>query len=640
MIIATAGHVDHGKTALIKQLTGVDTDRLEEERRRGLSINLGYAYLPTPDGMPLGFIDVPGHRRFINTMIAGISGIDMGMLLVAADDGIMPQTVEHLDVLRVLGVPRLIVVINKADRVDAKAITDLQAVLTSWLEDRAWPHVQIFATSAVTGEGVEALKVFLLEASRETQERAVSNYFRLSIDRAFKLKGAGQIVTGTASAGSVSVDDSLIHLPSQTALRVRGLRVHDAAAQVAHAGTRVALNLTGKTDAASLSRGDWLVEPPLARMSVCVSVELSLLDSIPFALKHMAPIKLHIGAKRVGGRVALLAPRGRRLEAGARALAQLVLEEPINSVWGERFLLRDHAEDITLGGGRVLDPLSVRAGRSKAQVTKRLHALQADSIGEALQRLTALDSVIDLSQFGSLANLRVDDISALIPDKARTFTADKKRYCVKQALWVRGAKWLKAFVQRWHEQHPDQPGVRLTELKAAFVEDFQAELAMSILVSKIQANELKLDEGIVSRKDFKVKAPSAQQANRYKIEHCLQTAGLALPLLSELQAKTGLSPDEIASALKPAVKAGTFVKITESRYALPEHIQLFAEKLEQAKATGEPLTVAVLKTYFGAGRKLTIEILEYFDSIRYTRRVGDAREVIDSERPAAVFNRQ
>ncbi|MEM8661951.1 MAG: selenocysteine-specific translation elongation factor, partial [Pseudomonadota bacterium] len=283
MIIATAGHVDHGKTALIKQLTGVDTDRLEEEQRRGLSINLGYAYLPTPNGTPLGFIDVPGHRRFINTMIAGISGIDMGMLLVAADDGVMPQTVEHLNVLELLGVPHLTVVISKCDRVDATRVSTLRADVRRWLTERGWNNVQLFATSVITGEGTEQLKAHLLKESQHLQERADASYFRLAIDRAFKLKGAGQIVTGTASAGSISLDDTVIHLPSGTALRVRDLRVHDESAQTAHSGSRVALNLAGKIEASLLSRGDWLVEPKLAHTSSCTGVEFTLLDSAPFS---------------------------------------------------------------------------------------------------------------------------------------------------------------------------------------------------------------------------------------------------------------------------------------------------------------------------------------------------------------------
>ncbi|MEM1155005.1 MAG: selenocysteine-specific translation elongation factor [Pseudomonadota bacterium] len=639
MIIATAGHVDHGKTALIKQLTGVDTDRLAEEQRRGLSINLGYAYLPTPDGMPLGFIDVPGHRRFINTMIAGINGIDMGMLLVAADDGIMPQTVEHLDVLEVLGVPRLTVVISKCDRVDAAQVSTLHSDLTSWLNERGWNKVQLFATSVITGEGIEQLKAQLLKESQRTTERAEPSYFRLAIDRAFKLKGAGQIVTGTASAGSISVDDSVIHLPSGTALRVRDLRVHDQSAQIARGGSRVALNLAGKMEAALLSRGDWLVAPQLAQTSSCVGVEFSLLGNAPFALKHMAPIKLHIGAKRVAGRIALLSSQSSRLQAGDRALAQIVLEEPIHCVWGERFLVRDHAENITLGGGRILDPHSVRDGKSKAQQTERLNALQANSIAEALQALVAAGSVIDLDQFGVMTNLQADELPAVIPADARTFSANKKHWCVKRALWAQGAAWLNTFIQNWHDQHPDKPGIRLTELKAAFVVYVQSDLAMPILVAQIQAKELKLDEGIVSRAGFVARVPSVQEANRRKIEQCLKEAGLAIPLVSEMQNKTGLSPSEIESAARFAVKAGDLCKLTESRYALTAQMQIFSEKLVQAKEAGQTLTVAVLKTHFGAGRKLTIEILEYFDSIRYTRRVGDEREVIDPALPAKGFKR-
>ena len=246
MIIATAGHVDHGKTSLVRQLTGVETDRLAEEQRRGLSINLGYAYLPRPQGTPLGFIDVPGHQRFINTMISGISGIDMGMLVVAADDGPMPQTHEHLDVLQLLGIEQLTVVISKIDRVSPQRLQEVEVQLRGILAARPWSNVDIFPVSNLEGDGVAALQSHLLSCAEQTTARSSTGYFRLSIDRAFTARGAGLVVTGTASSGSVRVGDSLTLLPKGTELRVRSIRAHDEPVESACAGQRVALNISGK----------------------------------------------------------------------------------------------------------------------------------------------------------------------------------------------------------------------------------------------------------------------------------------------------------------------------------------------------------------------------------------------------------
>ncbi|MGB1141838.1 MAG: selenocysteine-specific translation elongation factor, partial [Halioglobus sp.] len=267
MIIATAGHVDHGKTSLVRQLTGVETDTLAEEKARGLSINLGYAYLPRPDDSPLGFIDVPGHQRFINTMISGISGIDLGLLVVAADDGVMPQTVEHVDVLDILGIDRLTVAINKSDKVDTERLARVEEEVVDLLAARRWTDTDIFRVSSLDGHGVPALKTYLCEQSYKQQARRIAGGFRLSIDRCFTARGAGLVVTGTASMGEVAVGDTLVLLPSGREVRVRGLRAHDQAVDTASAGQRVALNLSGRIDAADIERGDWLVDPAFASTS-------------------------------------------------------------------------------------------------------------------------------------------------------------------------------------------------------------------------------------------------------------------------------------------------------------------------------------------------------------------------------------
>ena len=338
MIVATAGHVDHGKSALIKRLTGVDTDRLEEEKRRGLSIILGYAYHRLPDAPPIGFIDVPGHHRFLNTMIAGVNGIDLAMLVVAADDGLMPQTVEHLNVLRLLGVEDFLLVVSKIDRVEEGRVAEVEARLRDLLSAHGLAQCPLYRVSNYTGDGIAGLLRFLEQRARTQQPRQCHGLFRLSIDRSFHLKGTGLVVTGTVLAGRVSSGESLRLLPQDKNLRVRGIHVQDEPAQTAQAGQRCALNLTGEVEKSDLQRGDWLVSPAAGPVTRRLDAEVEVLSEAGISLRHLAPLRMHIGARRVAGKLYLLGSSAGRsglggetghLHAGESALVQLILDQPI-----------------------------------------------------------------------------------------------------------------------------------------------------------------------------------------------------------------------------------------------------------------------------------------------------------------------
>ena len=306
MIIATAGHVDHGKTSLIKALTGVDTDTLAEEKARGLTINLGYAYLPSSNERVIGFVDVPGHRRFINTMISGVSGIDRALMIIAADDGPMPQTSEHLNVLSVLGVADIDIVITKIDAVKPERVVQVAQRARELVDARCESEGELFQVSSVTGDGIDALKSHLESLPPKGRDQALERGFRLSIDRRFHVSGAGLVVTGTASTGTVGVGDHLILQPKELEIRVRELRANDVMVKSAVAGQRVALCLAGKVELGDIDRGDCLVEPTLDQISQRLDVQLTLLSDTPTALKHLLPVKLYIGARRVGAKVALI----------------------------------------------------------------------------------------------------------------------------------------------------------------------------------------------------------------------------------------------------------------------------------------------------------------------------------------------
>jgi selenocysteine-specific elongation factor len=646
VIIATAGHVDHGKTSLIRQLTGVETDRLAEEKRRGLSINLGYAYLPLPGGTPLGFIDVPGHQRFINTMISGISGIDMGMLVVAADDGAMPQTHEHLDVLELLGVEQLSVVITKIDRVSQERVEEVLKQLRRLLTSRPWAEVDMHPVSNHDGTGVAELQNYLLARAARTDARESSGYFRLSIDRAFTIKGAGLVVTGTASAGSVNLGDKLTLLPANTEARVRGIRAHDQTVESGGAGQRIALNISGKLDAASVERGDWLVAPQIARTFNRLDVSFSLLPTAPFALKNLAPVKLHIGAKRVAARLAILSGIRRdgevtsnRLQPGTRCLAQLILEGPAACIRGERFLLRDQAENLILGGGVVLDPQGSQSGKGRPERLDWLRALQLPSAEQALARLIAENQLVDLDHFQQICNLREDETRDLLPADGRLFTSEGHRWIVSHDRWTEAEQLLMVAIDNWHREEPQAPGIKMTRLKPLICKDYPPPLAMAALVARLEQGALVLREGLISRAGFQPAVSPEASRGWQKIEQHLKQGGNQIPLLSELAAQTGIESPGLGKLVKDAAKTGKLCTISDSRYALPEQLMCYAREVLSCDSNGEPLSVINLKARFGCGRNLTVEILEYFDRVRFTQRRGDTRVVLNKEVPLQLFKK-
>lgn len=647
VIIATAGHVDHGKTSLVRQLTGVETDRLAEEQRRGLSINLGYAYLPRPQGTPLGFIDVPGHLRFINTMISGISGIDMGMLVVAADDGPMPQTHEHLDVLQLLDIEQLTVIISKIDRVSPQRLQEVEVQLRGILAPRPWSNVDIFPVSNLEGDGVAALQSHLLNCAEQATARSSAGYFRLSIDRAFTARGAGLVVTGTASSGSVRVGDSLTLLPKGTDLRVRSIRAHDKPVESACAGQRVALNISGKSEAASIERGDWLVDPKNARTGNRLDVSFSLLPGAPFAIKHLSPVKLYLGAKRMAGRLALLNKPGdgkgddrgdgNRLQPGDSCLAQLILDGNVACVRGERFLLRDHAENVILGGGVILDPDGPQSGKSRPERINWLNAMKKHSTAAALASLITQDQLVDMDHFRQVCNLREQETLDLLPADGRLFATEGSHWAVSTRRWAQADRLLIGHIDRWHRDNPQLPGIKMTELKPAIAQSCEPPLAMAVMVSRLKARSLILHGGRIRRANFQPTVSAEALAHWQQVRQYLADRGHHIPLLSELSEQSGIAAPDLNKVVNNAAKNGELCRITDTRFALPEQLMQFAREVLSCDSSGEPLTVIGLKSRFGTGRRLTIEILEYFDRVHFTRRRGDTRVILNAELPVKLF---
>lgn len=633
MIIATAGHVDHGKSSLVRALTGVETDTLAEEIERGLSINLGYAYLSLPEeanasDRSIGFIDVPGHSRFINTMISGISGIDMGLLVVAADDGPMPQTLEHIDVLELLGVPRLTVVISKIDQVEPQRIVQVREQLDALLTSERWPERATFAISSQSGAGLDSLKMHLLDAADGRRRETPTEGFRLSIDRCFNVNGVGLVVTGTASAGRVNKGDRLQLLPSSKAVRVRHLRANNADVELAESGQRVALGLSGKIAASDITRGDWLVAPGSPSPSSRLDVRIRLLPNAPFPLKHMAPLKCYLGAKRIAGRVAIVAEAEGRIEPGCACLAQLLLEEPVSAVWGEPILLRDHAETRILGGGRVLDPEGPKYGKSRPDRLCWLRALEITDATTSLAQLLQGERAIDLTRFWAIRNVQHPPDDVELPTLSKVFEREGRTWATRGTVWSSVEAWLDQYIDDWHRHHPMQAGIKTAELNAEMGSKFDLNIAAAVLESQLRAGQLTLRDGHVRRRGFEPAKSQEALEHWQQLRTQLGQAGRLPPLLSDLLTQTGLSVEQGRAALRIGLGQSDLHQLNNNRVALPGQLMYFFQCLEEAEAAGETLAVGTVKKRFQAGRNLTVEILEYFDTLRLTRREGNARKLL------------
>jgi selenocysteine-specific elongation factor len=639
LIVATAGHVDHGKTSLIKHLTGVDTDRLEEEKRRGLTIDLGFAYRQVTDNTILGFIDVPGHTRFINTMIAGVNGIDLAMVVVAADDGPMPQTLEHIQVLRLLGITRYVLVITKIDRVEQQrvdhVIAELQALVPECTD-------AVFPLSNASGVGVGELQEYLDKSAAAFQSRTPAGEFRLSIDRAFSLKGVGQVVTGTVLAGSVSLGDELELLPQGTIVRVRSLHVQDQETDLAQVGDRCAMNIVG---AQNISRGSVLAGAAGLPQSKHLDARLHVLSDAAHELKHLTPLKLYLGTRRFSARVYFIDDMPKqRLQPGANALVQLILDEPLRCHSGDRFVIRDHSESFTLGGGRVIDPYGPKEGKAHVDRLRHLAAMEQASVEEALTGLISDDgAVLNVTRFCQSWNLTPEERSQLFGSSpAIRFGSALSEYAIAPKVWTAVSDSIVEHVKQWQLSSPQSKGIAVVELQGLLIglakpkEDSRA-LFKAILMQRIKDGSLVLHDGLVKTPDHKAVLATAQQDHWSTIKHTMLEQGTGLLLLNELAEKSSLDDVATFKALRAAAGLKQVCKLNDKRYALPATLHELCDLVTKMDVSGEDISVVNFKNHLGVGRKLAIEVLEYFDSKRFTQRKGEKRVIIGADVPGKLF---
>lgn len=635
MIVGTAGHIDHGKSTLVRALTGVDTDRLPEERKRGISIELGYAYLDAPDGGRIGFIDVPGHERLVHTMVAGASGIDFALLLVAADDGPMPQTLEHLAVLSLLGVSRGAVAITKSDRASPERVQAVYAEVSALLQGTSLQDAAVLAVSAASGAYIDALRQLLFDAAAEdrTNDRAGADgqAFRLAIDRGFTLEGTGTVVTGTIHAGTVSVGDELALLPTgpgaaPARVRVRSLHAQNQAVTTAHAGQRCAVALAGVPRDA-VARGQWLCAPQAAVASDRIDATLTLWRGEARALRSGTPVQAHLGAASTLGTVAVLDTDS--LAPGTSACVQLVLRQPVGAWHGERVLLRDASASRTLAGGVVLDPFAPTRYRRTPQRLAELDALQR---GSASQRLAGLLAVaphgVDLQRFAAAQGLRTGAAGLAIDPSALV--------CEAQAL---GAAQVEGFaaatlaaLQRFHEQHPDELGPDAARLRRLAAPRLSPALWQGLLQRLEQQQRLLRRAACVHLPDHGAQLSASEQRIAQKVAPALAQAGFEGAWARDLARDSQESEPLMRATLARLARRGELHQVVRDLYYPPDTMARLATLAREVAATNDGVVLAAqFRDATGLGRKRAIQILEHFDRVGLTRRIGDEHRLrVDS----------
>lgn len=627
MIVGTAGHIDHGKTALLQALTGQAGDRRREERERGMTIDLGYLYAALEPGAALtGFIDVPGHERFTHNMLAGAQGIDLVLLVVAADDGVMPQTREHLAIVELLGIPRALVAISKCDRVDPPRVQAVRKQIGALLAPGPYADAPLIALSSVTGEGVETLRQALLEAQREVRQRSLDGGFRLWIDRAFSVAGAGIVVTGTALSGQVAVGDTLLLGPQGKAVRVRGLHAQNQAADSAMAGQRVALNLSADRLALEqIHRGQWLAAEWLYAPTQRLDIDLQLLASESRAFEHFQPVHVHVGTQDVTGRVALL--EGTSLAPGARMFVQLLLNTPVQVVKGDPLILRDQSAQRTLGGGRVLDPFAPARQRRSPERLAQLRALN-DSFRHALVIEAILPALLASSDTG-LDPQRLERqfnhprASWVLPDDVRLIDTRKGPVLFNTAGWQALKAELLQQLGRFHEQEPDQMGPDRDRLRRFAGTALDRATFISLI------DELLADGAVCSSGPWlhlpahQVRLNEAEEALWQQLQPQFDAAGFDPPWVREL----GHDEATVRALLRKMARLGLLHQVVRDLFYTDTVIHRLAAMLLQLADDNPVIQVAAFRDALGVGRKRSIQILEYFDRLGLTRRMGDRRQI-------------
>ena len=628
MIVATAGHIDHGKTSLVRALTGVDTDRLPEEKNRGISIDLGFAYLPIDGGGLIGFVDVPGHERFVRNMIAGVSGIDFALVVVAADDGVMPQTVEHVQILDLLGISSALIVVTKIDRVDAARVSEVGAQVQSLLSGTSLAGADWLPVSALNGDGVGALRDALIVAAQKSASRhREGRNFRLSIDRAFTIKGSGTVVTGTVFDGKTVPGDHFVVTPRGTEVRIRQIQIRGQVAERVEAGQRCALNLVGAS-VEEVGRGEWVLAAAINLPARRLEVRCTLLAGASEPLAHWTSVDVHIATARVRARVALDARNP--LRPGETRVVQLVLDREIVAVHGDRFILRETSGRHTQGGGIVLDPFAPATRRSTPARLAYVEALQLGTPEAAMDCLLGMpDVAVDMARFDATFNLTLASSSAICSGRNAIVLGRDKRYALSASSVASLCGSILKCLSEFHRTTPAAPAMDIPKLRKAAAPHLPAPAFVALLQRLGSEGKVDVQNSTVRLVDRGEAANSKDDAAWRRMIEVLLGHGFAPPALPALAEELGEPEKVIKDLLFRKRTTGEVLRIPGDRlYPRATMATLAATAAAVAKASPQgTFSAAEYRDATGINRTLAIQVLEFLDSLGITRRSGDVRKV-------------
>ena len=630
MIIATAGHIDHGKTVLVKALTGVDTDRLPEEKQRGVSIDLGFAYDTLGEDTRIGFVDVPGHERFVRNMLAGVTGIDFALLVVAADDGPMPQTLEHLAILDLLGVDAGAVALTKVDRVAADRVKDVRAQIEHLLSETRLAGIEIFPVSGITKEGIPELRAHLAAAAAAHAEESRPGNFRLAVDRCFTLTGAGVVVTGTVFSGSVAVGDRLTLSPSGMAVRVRAIHAQNQQSDHGASGERCAINITGTgLSKDAVHRGNWLLSPAAHAPTRLIDARIRILPGEARPVEHWTPVHVHLGAADVTGRVAVL--EGASIAPGASGLVQLVLDRPLGAMRGDRLILRDQSAQRTVGGGSVIDPFSPRKGRRSAARLAMLAALETEAADERLA------AVLDQSPGGvalnrlmlawNLDNTRAERLWRSV-DMVRMGKPDDP-IGISSEHWTALRSSVVDAIRAWHDARPDQPGPGEARLLRLLPQRVTPEVLSALLLDLLREKEIVREGSGISLPGHRPALLAADAELWERIVDLLDVDNMRPPRVREIAEELDIDLRKLEQLFGRVTRMGLVYRVADNRYYLSDTLRQLGQVAESLsrKAPDDVFDAKAFRDASGIGRNVAIQVLEFFDKLGLTRREGDVRRI-------------
>ncbi|NLW07144.1 MAG: selenocysteine-specific translation elongation factor [Clostridia bacterium] len=625
-IIGTAGHVDHGKTVLVKALTGVETDRLKEEKERGISIELGFAPLTLPGGRRLGLVDVPGHERFIRQMLAGVGGMDLVMLVVAADEGVMPQTREHLAIIDLLQVKHGVIVITKTDLVEAEWLELVEEEVRQTVQGTVLAAAPVIPVSAYTGKGIPELLACLDNLAATVPSRSASGQVRLPIDRVFSITGFGTVITGTLWTGTIKVGDELELQPQGIKTKVRNLQVHGETVKEARAGQRVAANLAG-VDLEMVKRGSTLLTPGILRPTYRLDASVKLLPQAQ-PLTNRSRIRFYLGTAEAFGRVVLL--EHEELKGGETGLVQILMEEAVIANRGDRFILRRYSPMDTIGGGQVIDAAPRRHRRFKPAVLESLRRRLEGSPEQVLiQVIQSQRDGLSWQEAAARASLPPDKTRDLLQVMAakgqiKVLAAANDLYAVSSegyaAWWQAAQKALAEF----HRRYPLRPGIAREELRSRFFGRLPARVFQSLLEQWEQESKIKVTATAVVLADFTPVFTPKQKELLQLLAAKYQSAGWQPPAFNELLTEYGINGEELEELLHYLCREEVLVKINDVFYWHREAFEAACTEVKKVAAAG-PFGLAEIRDALGSSRKYVLPFLEYLDQIKVTRRQGDKR---------------